>query len=416
MDEIIDTACGIDVHQASVVACVVRGGPKRIMQRETRTFGTTTRELLRLRDWLIESRCTHVGMEATGIYWRPVHAILENEFSVIVGNAHHIKNVPGRKTDVCDAEWIATLIKHGLIRPSFIPPKPQRDLRDLVRYRRRLVESRSAERNRLLKMLELANIKLSSFVTNVFGVSGMAMLRALAAGSVDAAAMAQLAKGRLRKKLPHLEEALEGNVEEHHRFLLGLHLRRLEELDEHIKTLDARIDEKLGPYRADVERLMGIPGVDKQVASVVIAEVGPDVSPFKSAAHLAAWAGVCPGNNESAGKRRQTSMRRGNRHLVTALVEGALAATRRAGSYYREKFYRLKARRGHKRAVVAIAHRLLNSIYAMFSTGARYRELGPAHLDRLDSTRVVTNILSRLRRLGFDAALSPISGEPQPSS
>jgi transposase len=415
MDAIIETACGLDVHQASVVACVIRGGPKRASEKQVRTFGTTTRELLSLRDWLQGLGCTHVGMEATGVYWRPVYAVLEGAFSLIVGNAHHIKNVPGRKTDVCDAEWLASLVRHGLIRASFVPPKPLRELRDLLRYRRKLVEGRSAEKNRLLKLLELANIKLGSFVSNVFGVSGMAMLRALVRGEQTSAEIAQLAKGRLRAKLGELEAALEGKVEEHHRFLIEMHLRRLGEFDAHLELLDGRIDQKLMPYREHVERLTQIPGVDKQVASVVIAEIGPDMSPFKSAAHLAAWAGVCPGNNESAGKRRQAPARKGNVHVVTALVEAAVASSRVAGSYFREKFYRLKARRGHKRAVVAVAHRILTAIYAMLSTGAHYRELGADYLDRLDRNRVTSNLVSRLRRLGFDVTLAPTTGEPQPS-
>lgn len=415
MDAIIDTVCGLDVHQATVVACLMRGGPKRITERQTRTFGTTTRELLNLKDWLLQENCTHVAMEATGIYWRPVYAVLEGSVSLIVGNAHHIKNVPGRKTDVCDAEWIASLARHGLIRPSFVPPKPQRDLRDLVRYRRKLVESRSGERNRLLKLLELANIKLSTFVASVFGVSGMAMLRALIKGDATPAQMAALAKGRMRSKIASLEAALEGRVEEHHRFLLELHLRRLEELDRDLATLDARIDEKLAPYREEIERLTTIPGVDKQVATVVLAEIGPDMSPFRSAAHLAAWAGVCPGNNESAGKRRHASARKGNVHVVTALVEAAIASSRVADTYFREKFLRLKARRGHKRAVVAVAHRILNAIYAMLSTGARYRELGASHLDQRAAERVTSNLVGRLRRLGFDVTLSPASAPTQPT-
>jgi transposase len=406
MEPIVERCCGLDVHQATVVACLLVGRAHQKPRREVRSFGTKTRELMQLRDWLRDNNCTHIGMEATGIYWKPVYAVLEDDFEVVVGNAHHIKNVPGRKTDVKDSEWIADLLRHGLIAKSFVPPKPIRELRELTRYRRKLVESRSAERNRLQKLLETANIKLASVASDVFGVSGMAMLKALVRNDSTPQEMAQLAKKRLRQKLADLELALEGKVEEHHRFVLEIQLRRLEQLDEHIAKLDERIDLKLAPYREHHTRLAGIPGVDRVLAGVIIAELGTDMSVFKSGAHLAAWAGVCPGNNESAGKRKRSEARKGNVHLMTALVEAAHGASRTKGSYLKDKFFRLKARRGYQRAAVAIAHKILRAAYMMLSTGTDYRDLGDAYLDAIDTTRVTTNLVRRLQRLGYDVNLA----------
>lgn len=406
MEPIVEHCCGLDVHQASVVACLLVGPPDRKPKKEIRTFGTTTRELIALRDWLRENGCTHVGMEATGIYWMPVYAMLEGHFGLVVGNAHHIKNVPGRKTDVKDTEWIADLLRHGLIAKSFVPPKPIRELRDLLRYRRKLVESRTAERNRLHKLLESANIKLASVISDIFGASGMAMLGAILRDDTTPAQMAQLAKRRMRSKIPELELALEGRVEEHHRFVLQMQLDRLEQLDEHIAKLQERIDAKLVPYAEMHTRLCKIPGVDRIIAAVILAELGADMSVFKSVAHLAAWAGVCPGNNESAGRRKRTPARKGNVHLMTALVEAAHGASSTRGSFLRDKFHRLKARRGYQRAAVAIAHKILKAVYVMLSTGAEYRDLGADYLDSIDAQRVRGNLVRRLERLGYVVSLT----------
>src|SRR5437773_6048608 len=288
----IQRGCGLDVHQATVVACLLTVLADGKVKKQIRAFGTTTRELLALSQWLQGEGCTHVAMESTGVYWKPVYAVLEGTFELIVANAQHIKNVPGRKTDVKDAEWIADLLLHGLLRPSFVPPKPIRELRDLTRYRRKLVESRSAERNRLLKVLETANIKLASVASDAFGVSGMQMLTALAEGKATPAEMAELAKGRLREKIPQLEPALEGRMEEHHRYLLKLQLRRMRDLDQDLAELEERIQQRLEPYREQLRLLEEIPGVDWTLAAVIIAELGVDMKVFPTASQLASWAGV----------------------------------------------------------------------------------------------------------------------------
>jgi transposase len=407
MEAIIERCCGLDVHQANVVACLLVGEPHQKPRKEVRTFRTVTRELLAMRDWLADEGCSHVGMESTGVYWKPVYAVLEGAFELVVGNAHHIKNVPGRKTDVKDSEWIADLLRHGLIRRSFVPPEPIRELRDLLRYRRKMVESRTSERNRLQSVLETANIKLASVASDVFGVSGMLMLEALVNGNSTPQQMAQLARGQLRKKLQELELALEGSVREHHRFLLAMQLRRLKSVDGELALLDARIEEKLEPYRAQHTLLMTIPGVDWFVAAVMIAEIGVDMSVFNSPACLAAWAGVAPGNHESAGKKKNGKARRGNVHLKTALVGAAVAAARAKGTYLKDKYFRLKARRGALRAAVAIGHKILIAAYHILSEGVEYSELGVAYLDNRDHDRTANNLVRRLERLGFNVRLEP---------
>jgi transposase len=407
METLVERGCGMDVHQATVVACllIVSGSGK--VHKQVRTFGTTTRELVSLREWLVSEGCTHVAMESTGVYWKPVYAILEGEgtFKIVVANAQHVKKVPGRKTDVKDAEWIAELLCHGLLRSSFVPPKPIRELRDLTRYRRKLVESQVDERNRLLKLLESANIKLASVAADVFGLSGQLMLRALIEGKASPREMAELAKGRMRVKIPELESALEGKLEEHHRFLLRLQLKRLEAVKEDLAVLEQRIQEKLKPYEAQLTLLDEIPGVDWTVAAAIIAELGVDMSVFENVSQLASWAGVCPGNNESAGKRRSSRIPKGNVYLKTALVEAANAAAKAKGTYLRDKFYRLKARRGYKRAAVAIAHKILVAIYHMLSHWVCYNDLGDLYLDKLNKHHLTRNLVHRLERLGYTVKL-----------
>jgi transposase len=410
METLIERGCGLDVHQATLVACLLIVLKNGQVQKQVRTFGTTTRELLALREWLLSQGCTHVAMESTGVYWKPVYAVLEGgALQIVVANAQHVKKVPGRKTDVKDAEWIADLLCHGLLRSSFVPPKPIRELRDLTRYRRKLVESQAAERNRLLKLLETANIKLASVATDVFGVSGRLMLRALIEGKATPQEMADLAKGLLRKKIPELEPALEGKLEEHHRFLLRLQLERLEAAEKDLAVLGQRIQEKLKPYEAQLALLQEIPGVDWTLAAVILAELGIDMKAFGNVSQLASWAGVCPGNHESAGKRKSSRIPKGNVYLKTALVEAANAAARTRGTYLRDKFYRLKARRGYKRAVVAVAHKILVAIYHMFSHRVCYNDLGDLYLDKLNKHHLTRNLVRRLERLGYTVTLSEIA-------
>lgn len=405
METIVERCCGLDVHQATVVACLLAGPADSRPRKTIRTFGTTTSELEELRGWLLGEGCTHVGMESSGIYWVPVYAVLEDHFELVVGNATHIKNVPGRKTDVKDAEWIADLLRHGLIRKSFVPPKWQRTLRDLVRYRRKIVESESAERNRLHRLLETCNIKLSSVASDVFGVSGRAMLRALIAGEATPDEIAKLARGRLRKKSARLALALHGRLEDHHRFMLRLQLERVERIERDLDIIDTRIDEALAPHREHLERLTQIPGVDHVVAATIIAELGIDMTVFPTSRHAAAWAGVCPGNNESAGKRTGHAKRRGNVHLTTALVQAAFAASRKKGSYLKERFWRLKARRGPKRAAMAVAHSILIAAYEMLRQGVSYRDLGAAYLDSINRVAVARSAIRRLEALGYRVTL-----------
>lgn len=405
MEPIVERCCGLDVAQASVAACLLAGPAHRKPEKETRLFGTFTRDLFELRDWLRARGCTHVGMESTGVYWMPVYEVLEGHFQLVVGNAQHIKNVPGRKTDVNDSEWLADLLRHGLIRPSFVPPKPIRELRVLTRYRRKVVEARTSERNRVTKVLEQGGIKLATVASDVFGVSGTEMVLALVEGKSTVAEIANLAKKRLRAKIPELLPALNGQLTETHREVLREQMERLQRIDESIARVDQLIQAKLEPYRTQHALLVTIPGVEAVLAAVLIAEMGVDMSVFPDAAHAAAWAGVCPGNNETGGKRRPARSRKGNVPLRTALVEAAQAAAHKKEGYLRDKFYRLKARRGYKRAAMAVAHKILVAAYHVLKTGQPYRDLGDGYLDRLDEAHVTKNLVRRLERLGYQVKL-----------
>jgi transposase len=404
MRTLIERCCGLDVHQALIVACLLIG--TRSVGREIRSFPTTTEGLLALRDWLTKEGCTHVAMESTGIYWRPVHALLEDGFSVVVGNAHRIKNVPGRKTDVKDCEWIANLLRHGLIPPSFVPARPLRMLRDLLRFRRSLVDARTNCRNRVLKVLESANIKLASVASDVFGRSGMAMLEALAKGANTPAEIAALAKGRLRSKLAELELALQGSMTEDHRFMLSELLKSLAEDEKRIRMAEQRIQQKLTPYLEQHRLLTTIPGVDWVVAATMIAEHGIDMTAFGSAQRLAVWAGVAPGNNESAGKRRPSGARKGNVYLKAALYTAAVSASRVKSTYLREKYHRIKARRGPGRAAGAVAHKIAIAAYHMLASGRPYKDLGPDYLDKRAERRTKHNLVHRLERMGYHVTLT----------
>ena len=415
MEAIIERCCGLDVHQATIMACLLTGKADEKPVKQLRTFGTMTQDLGELAQWLGENQCTHVAMESTGVYWMPVYKMLEGHFQLVVGNAQHLAKVPGRKTDVLDSEWLAELLRHGLIRSSFVPPPPIRELRDLTRYRRKLVQQRTGERNRLQKLLEMANIKLATVVSDVFGVSGMAIVRALVDDKLTLEEIANLAKGTLRKKKKLLELAVDGTIDEHHRYLLGVQLGRLENLDRDIAALDKRIEHKLQPYHEQYTRLMQIPGVSRVAAAGIIAELGVDMSIFPNAEACASWAGVCPGNNESAGKRKSESSRRGNPHLKTILVEAAQSAACKKGSYLRDKFYRLKARRGGKRAAMAIAHKILIAVYHMLKTGEDYRDLGANYLAAGDQQRTTQKLVRRLEGLGYEVTLEARDPDAEPS-
>jgi transposase len=408
MEAIIERVAGLDVHQGSVVACVVIGAAGRRPTKEVRSFGAMRQDLAALRAWLLELGVTHVGMEGTGVYWQPVHAALEGAFTLIVGNASHMRNVPGRKTDVRDAEWIAELVRHGLVRPRFVPPPAVRVLRDLVRHRKALVGTLAAERNRTLKLLESAGIKLAGVMSSVFGVSGMLMLRALVEGTAAPGAMADLAKRRLRRKLDRLALALDGPLAEHQRLLLGMHIRRLEEIGRDIAEVEAAIGAAMRPFASQRALLVTIPGVDALTAAAIIAEIGVDMAAFGTARRLAAWAGLCPANHESAGRQKRRGTRKGDPHLKATLVTAAVCAARtRGGTYLRDKFHRLRARMGAKKAAVAIAHKILVAVFHMLQRAVAFADLGADYLDRLDKHRMARRLVRRLDALGYDVMLRP---------
>ncbi len=408
MERVLERCCGLDVHKKTVAACIrIPGKKKGQREQEVRTFGTTTRELLELRDWLEANGVTHVAMESTGIYWKPIFYVLEGAFSCLLANAAHIAQVPGRKTDVKDCVWIAQLLEHGLLRGSFVPEAPIRDLRDVTRYRKGLVQERTRVSNRLHKVLEDAGIKLASVATRVLGVSGRAMMEALVAGTTEPAVLADLAKGRLREKLPALREALAGSFRAHHAFLVSQLLAHVDYLDEAIQGASVQIETLMAPYAAEIERLDTIPGVNRRTAEVLIAETGADMSRFPSAKHLASWAGLCPGNNESAGKRMAGTVRKGNRWLRTALVEAALSASRSKDSALAARYRRVMRHRGHKKAVIAVAHAILISVYYMLSRQVPYQELGPDYFDRRHAERARRRAVQTLERQGYRVTLEP---------
>jgi transposase len=407
---VFDGCAGIAVHKRTVVVCRLTRDASGARLAETPTFGTTTDELLRLSDWWAEGGCTHVGLERTGEFGTPVFNLLEGTCEVWLLNAQHSKAVPGRKTAVKDAQWIAEWLAHGSVRPSFIPPRPQRELRELTRYRASLVEERATEVNRLQKVLEGANIKLAAVATDILGKSGRAMLEALVQGTTDGAALAQLARGRLREKLPQLEKALAGQFGAQQRFLIAQQLAHIDFLDAALERLSAEIGARLRPFESELERLQTIPGVGRRTAEVRVAEIGTDLRRFPSARHLAAWAGLCPGNDESAGKRRSGRTRKGSPWLRTALVEAARAAARSKDTYLAAQYRRLAARRGAKRAAVAVAHSLLVIVYVLLTRKQEgYQDLGTNYFDERDRQAVQRRLVRRLEALGYTVALQPIT-------
>jgi transposase len=405
-EAVTERCCGLDVHQKTVVARLLIGLLDQQPTESIRTFSTTTRGLLQLRDWLVENNCNQAAIESTGIYWRPVFHILEGSVSVLLANAYHMRQVPGRKTDLKDAQWIARLLRWGLLRPSLIPPKHVRELRELCRYRKKLTEHSAAEKNRIQKVLEDGNIKLASVISDVFGVSGRAMLASLIEGKLNPSQTAGLARGSLRKKTDLLAEALDGHLTEHHRFLINKQLEHLDYLQGDIARLNQAIGEKSKPYLREIGLMCSTPGIDTMSAQHILAELGGDIRLFPSADHLASWAGICPGNNESAGKRRSGQSAKGNPWLKTLLVQCAHAASRTKGTYLKAFFNRLAARRGKKRAAIAVAHKQLAIIYHELSEGVPYKELGEDFFDRLNQKSLQKRLVRRLEGLGFHVDLT----------
>ena len=399
MRVVYERCCGLDVHKKSVVACVMTPEGQK-----TRTFGTTTRQLVALSNWLGEMEVTHVAMESTGVYWKPVVNLMEDRFVVWVVNAHHIKAVPGRKTDVKDAEWIADLLRHGLLRPSFIPERAQRELRELVRYRKSLVQERSREANRVQKVLEGANIKLGSVASDVLGASGRMMLTALAEGEDDPAVLADMAKGRLREKLDALEEALEGVMGPHQRFMLATQLRRLSTLDGDVERLDAEVARRVGRHKDVLEAVDTIPGVGRRTAETIVAEIGTDIDRFETPGHLASWAGVSPGNNRSANRSKRSPVKRGNNSLQSALVEAARAAAR-TKTYLGAQYHRLARRIGANRAAMAVAHSIAVILHHIIKNKQPFVDLGHDYFEKRDRNAITRRAVRQLQRLGHDVTL-----------
>lgn len=406
MEVVFARCAGIDVHKRSVTthARLVGAGSAR---RQIRAFGTFTQELLEMRDWLKDLGVTHVAMESTGAYWKPVYNLLEGEFEILVCNAQHVKNVPGRKTDIKDAEWIAELLAHGLLKPSFVPEKPQRALRDLTRARSGLVAERARLANRIQKLLEEANIKLASVATDILGVSGRAMLQEIVRGNDDPVSLASNAKMSLRKKIPALQLALEGRVLPHQRTILGVLLKEVENLDGSVEVLEAAISDELARednsrFEEAVRLITTVPGVGETSARAIIAEIGADMDRFGSANRLCAWSGMAPGNHQSAGKRLSGKTLHGNKSLQATLVEAAWAATHRKDSYLSALYRRIAHRRGIKRALIAVGHSILRSIYHMLSNRLPYQDLGQDYFDRINPGRTLSRLTRRARELGFD--------------
>jgi transposase len=405
--EVMHARCaGLDVHKEIVVACA-RTVEGRKVQTEPRSFPTTVKGLLELSSWLTRKGCTHVAMEATGVYWKPVWHVLEGAFELVLANAAHVKNVPGRKTDVKDAEWIAELLAHGLVRASFVPPQPIQELRDLTRTRKQLVREVTQHTQRIQKTLENANIKLDCVISDILGLTGRRILEALIEGARAPEELAELKHASIRATRDELIDALRNTVTAHHRFMLRLHLQQIDALNKGIAELDRQLGDALDPFRHKIELLDTIPGVNTITAQVLLAEIGDDMNRFPTPAHLVSWASFCPGSDESAGKRRSTRIRKGGRWLKATLVQSAWGAVRTKDSYLRTQYYRLRARRGPKKAIVAVAASMLTAAYFILRDGVPYRDLGPAHFDRLRSTKTVQRLLKRLSDLGYSVKVEP---------
>jgi transposase len=408
MEVLYPQCAGLDVHKDTVVACV-RHMAEGSVERKVRTFKTTTKELLALSAWLAEEGCTHIAMEATGVYWKPVwHILSDGDFALVLANAAHVKNVPGRKTDVNDATWLADLLAHGLIRGSFVPDEQTQEMRNLLRTRKQLVRECSSHIQRLQKTLEDANIKLDSVISDIMGLSGRTMIEALIAGESDPERLAQLAHRRIKATPEALREALRGRVTRHHRFLLRLHLKQIDAINAAIDEIEQEVDAHIEPFRTAIQLLITIPGVSDLSAGVILAEIGHDMDRFPTAGHLISWAGLCPRNDESAGKRRSNRMRKGAPWLKTTLVQCARAAVSKKASYFQAQYHRLRARRGDKKAIGAVAASILTTAYHMLKSGALYEDLGPDHFDKRGKGRQVDRLINRLQNLGFTVEITPV--------
>lgn len=402
MEPILDSCAGMDVHEKKVDVCIAHGSLDRSPIFEIKTFSTMTSDLLKLRDWLKCYGVAAVAMESTGIYWKPIFNILEADFDVVLANAQHIKNIPGKKSDIKDCQWIAVLLRHGLVPRSFIPPREIRELRDLNRTRRKLVGVMASEKNRLIKVLEDANIKLSSVVTKISGVSSLSMIRALLEKDrLSREEIADMAKGKLKKKVDLLSEALNGNITEHHRFLLRMHLDNIEFHAKQIKRLDGEIQRRMTPFERESWLMQTIPGISETSAREIVAEIGVDMRQFPDEAHLSSWAGICPGNNESAGKIKSGRTRKGNSFLKGALTEAAWAAVRIKDSAYHAMYHNIAKRRGKKRALIAIAHHMLIDIYHVLNMHEPYQDIGSEAVYRRSSKKREQSMIRILERSGY---------------
>jgi transposase len=408
MEVLHPRCCGLDVHKETVVACVRLAIDDKTV-KEVRTFSTTTASLIELSEWLAETRCTHVAMEATGIYWKPVwHILADGGFELVLANAAHIKNVPGRKSDVKDADWISDLLAHGLIRASFVPDTPTQEMRTLLRTRKQLVREKASHILRIQKTLEDANIKLDSAITDIIGVSGRKMIEALIAGESDPAKLARLADHRVKASQETLRQALRGRVTRQHRFLLRLHLDQIDAIDAAIAKIDREVEAAIAPFRTAVEQVSSVPGVKNLAALQILSEIGTDMSRFASDGNLVSWACICPRSDESAGKRRSTRIRKGSPWLKTTLVQCAWAAVRKKDSYLHAQYHRIRARRGPKKAIVAVAASILTAIYHMLKHGTLYQDLGPNHFDPRAKERQKNRLVKRLADLGYAVELAPL--------
>lgn len=407
METIYRKCAGVDVHNKTVEVCVRCLDEKGELKSQTRQFTTMTSDLLRMSDWLASEGVTHVAMESTGVYWKPMFNLMEERFTLLPVNARHVKQVPGRKTDVKDCQWLGQLLQHGLLRGSFVPPKPQRHLRELVRHRSQLIGEKGRVANRIQKTLEDANVKLACVVSDILGVSGRAIIGKIISGEWDPGQLAELARGRLRARIPQLRLALEGRISEHHRFMLKMLWKELESVEELIREVEERIDAMTRPFSEQIARLTEIPGVERRVAQTLMAEVGADMAPFPSDAHLASWAGICPGNNESAGKHKSGRTTKGSRWLRQALVQAAWAASRSKKTYLAAQYSRLARRRGRKRASVAVGHSILRIVYHMLKYNLHFQQLRADYFDKLNPQRLQRHLIKRLEGLGLRVTVEP---------